>query len=163
MVSTGSGRSAPGGPHSAQPRDACDAKASNRRNATERREREAACCGFVVWLTGRLHDSSLKLDSQQTTPLEPTRRGASNPGADRDRPVANHLAKAVRCPNADIQLAERRMTPPIRTAHPASRQGPTASRSISMPMSAPTIIDISRIGATRLSGAPDVRAARTRM
>ena len=35
---------------------------------------------------------------------------------------------------------------------PAARPGPTRSRSTSMPNSAPTIIDISRVGATTLTG-----------
>lgn len=43
------------------------------------------------------------------------------------------------------------MTPAISTPHPMSRPGPTFSRTINMPMRAPAIIDISRIGATRLS------------
>lgn len=58
---------------------------------------------------------------------------------------------------------DSKTTPAISTPHPASRHGPTCSRRISIPMSAPTIIDISRIGATRLSGAPDVSAASTRI
>lgn len=61
------------------------------------------------------------------------------------------------------QPPDRRMTPATSTPHPTSRHAPTFSRRISMPMSAPTIIDISRIGATRLSGAPEVSAARIRI
>lgn len=72
-------------------------------------------------------------------------------------------SQATRSPKADTQPADRRITPPMRMPQPASRHGPTVSRRISIPISAPTIIDISRIGATRLSGAPAVSAARTRM
>lgn len=61
------------------------------------------------------------------------------------------------------QDSDSRITPAITTAQPASRQRPTASRRISMPITAPTIIDISRIGATRLSGAPPESAASTRI
>ena len=58
------------------------------------------------------------------------------------------------------QVDDSKTTPPIRTAHPRSRHGPTASRKMIIPIRAPTIIDISRIGATMLSGAPWVRARR---
>ena len=43
----------------------------------------------------------------------------------------------------------------MRTPHPAKRQKPTGSRRIAIASKAPTIIDISRIGATRLSGLAD--------
>ena len=54
-------------------------------------------------------------------------------------------------------------TPPIRIAQPTTRHAVTRSPRISMPNSAPTIIDISRAGATRLSGAPISMADSTRM
>lgn len=61
------------------------------------------------------------------------------------------------------QANDKSTTPPIMMPHPVSRQGPTRSRRINIPIIAPTIMDISRIGATRLSGAPEVSAINTRM
>ena len=54
-------------------------------------------------------------------------------------------------------------TPTTRVRHPAMLHALTGSRRISIPNMAPTIIDISRAGATRLSGAPISIAVRTRM
>ena len=56
-----------------------------------------------------------------------------------------------------------KITPPIRIAQPTTRHAVTRSPRISMPNMAPTIIDISRAGATRLSGAPISMADSTRM
>ena len=66
-------------------------------------------------------------------------------------------------PFSDLQLRPSSTTPKTSTRQPTSRQRPTGSRSTTIPSKAPTIIDISRAGATTLSGAPRSNAIRTKM
>ena len=76
-------------------------------------------------------------------------------------PTAITLAVAAGKPEA--YDSDSSTTPPISTAQPTSRQRPTASFSTTMPIRVPTIIDISRMGATMLSGAPMLIALSTRI
>lgn len=73
--------------------------------------------------------------------------------------IENFNGRSAAIHQADVSST----TPLTRMAHPTKRQGPTFSRRTNMPITAPTIIDISRIGATTLNGAPIFSAVSTRM